>query len=132
LGEVTEGRWGRIMLLMPPKVSTPKMMHRAEELRHSQTDAEAKLWSRLRAHRLNGIHFRRQYAIGNYVVDFCAPRRKLIIEVDGSQHLEQHEYDSGRTQSLESLGYRVLRFWNNEIMNNIDAVVSVILDALHN
>ena len=103
------------------------MMHRAEELRHNQTDAEAKL----RAHRMDGVHFRRQYAVGNYVVDFCAPRRKLIIEVDGSQHIERQEYDSERTEFLESLGYQVLRFWNNEIMNNIDAVVGVILDALH-
>ena len=106
-------------------------MHRAEELRRDQTDAETKLWSRLRAHRMDGVHFRRQYAIGNYIVDFCSPRRKLIIEVDGSQHIERQEYDSERTEFLESLGYQVLRFWNNEIMNNIDAVVGVILDALH-
>jgi len=95
---------------MPPKASTPKMIHRAEELRHNQTDAEAKLWSRLRAHRMHGVHFRRQYAIGNYIVDFCAPRRKLIIEVDGSQHIERQEHDSERTEFLESLGYQVLRF----------------------
>ena len=122
---------GAYNFMMPPKVSTPKMMHRAEELRRDQTDAEAKLWSRLRAHRMDGVHFRRQYAVGNYIVDFCAPRRKLIIEVDGSQHIDQREYDAERTEFLELIGYRVLRFRNNEIMNNIDAVVGMILDALH-
>jgi very-short-patch-repair endonuclease len=95
---------------MPPKNTIPKMMRRAGELRKEQTEAEAKLWSRLRSHRMGGIHFRRQHAIGNYIVDFCARRRKLIIELDGSQHLQQEEYDVERTKYLESLGYRVMRF----------------------
>jgi len=112
--------------LMPPKVSTPKMQHRAGELRQNQTEAEAKLWSRLRAHRMAGVQFRRQHAIGKYVVDFCSPRSKLIIELDGSQHLDQVEYDLERTKYLEAKGYRVLRFWNNEVMNEIDAVLNVI------
>ena len=112
--------------LMPPKVSTPKMQHRAGELRQNQTEAEAKLWSRLRAHRMAGVQFRRQHAIGNYIVDFCSPRRKLIIELDGSQHLDQVEYDLERTKYLQAKGYRVLRFWNNEVMNEIDAVLNVI------
>jgi very-short-patch-repair endonuclease len=111
---------------MPPKVSTPKMMRRAGELRQNQTEAEAKLWARLRAHRMAGVQFRRQHAIGNYIVDFCSPRRKLIIELDGSQHLDQVESDSERTKYLEAKGYRVLRFWNNEVMNEIDAVLNVI------
>ena len=106
-------------------------MHRAGELRRNQTEAEAKLWSRLRAQRVNGIHFRRQHAIGNYIVDFCSPRRKLVIEVDGSQHLEQAEYDSERTRYLESHGFQVLRFWNDEVMKNIDNVMSVIWDVLN-
>jgi very-short-patch-repair endonuclease len=70
------------------------------------------------------------HAIGNYIVDFCAPRKKLVIELDGSQHLEQVEYDVERTAFLESKGYKVLRFWNNEVMNNIDLVLKVIWDAL--
>ena len=106
-------------VLMPPKVSTSKMMYRAGELRQNQTEAEAKLWSRLRAHRMAGVQFRRQHAIGNYVVDFCSPRRKIVIELDGSQHLDQAEYDLERTKYLEAKGYRVLRFWNNEVMNEI-------------
>jgi len=101
-------------------------MHRAGELRQNQTEAEAKLWSRLRAHRMAGVQFRRQHAVSNYIVDFCSPRRKLIIELDGSQHLEQAEYDSERTEYLEAKGYRVLRFWNNQVMNEIDTVLNVI------
>ena len=76
-------------------------MHRAGELRQEPTPAEAKLWKYLRSQRLEGTHFRRQYAIDNYIVDFCAPRAKLIIEVDGSQHLDQHEYDTERTEFLK-------------------------------
>jgi very-short-patch-repair endonuclease len=64
-------------------------------------------------------------------VDFCAPRKKLVIELDGSQHLDQVEYDVERTAYLESKGYKVLRFWNNEVMNNIDLVLNVIWDALN-
>src|SRR5215213_3183130 len=116
--------------LMPPKVSTPKMQHRAGELRQNQTEAEAKLWSRLRAHRMAGVQFRRQHAIGNYVVDFCSPRRKLIIELDGSQHLDQVEYDLERTKYLQAKGYRVLRFWNNEVANNIEIVLNTIWNEL--
>jgi very-short-patch-repair endonuclease len=116
-------------VLMPPKVSTPKMMHRAGELRQNQT--EAKLWSCLRAHRMAGVQFRRQHAIGNYIVDFCSPRRKLIIELDGSQHLDQAKYDLERTRYFESKGYRVLRFWNHDVMNNIDAVLDTIWNELN-
>jgi very-short-patch-repair endonuclease len=118
-------------VLMPPKVSTPKMMHRAGDLRHNQTEAEAKLWSRLRAHRMAGVQFRRQHAIGNYIVDFCSPRRKLIIELDGSQHLDQAEYDLERTQYLEAKGYRVLRFWNNDVMNNIEIILNTIWNEIN-
>ncbi len=112
------------------KRTTPKIFQHAKELRRNQTEAEAKLWLRLRNHQLKGIGFRRQHAIGNYVVDFCAPRRKLIIELDGSQHLEQGEYDAERTAFLESRGYCVLRFWNNQVMNDIEDVLRAIDIAL--
>ena len=105
------------------KRTTPKIFKRAKELRQNQTEAEAKLWSYLRKHQINDVGFRRQHAIGNHVVDFCAPRRKLIIELDGSQHLEQEEYNAERTDSLESRGYKVIRFWNNEVLNDIDGVI---------
>jgi very-short-patch-repair endonuclease len=75
---------------------------------------------------MKDVHFRNQHAIGNYVVDFCSPRRKLIIELDGSQHLEQEEYDAERTIFLEAKGYRILRFWNNQVMNDIEGVLRVI------
>jgi very-short-patch-repair endonuclease len=106
------------------------MMYRAGKLRRTPTEAEAILWARLRAHRMAGVQFRRQHAIGNYIVDFCAPRRKLVIEVDGSQHLEQVEYDRRRTEYLETRGYRVVRFWNREVMKNIDGVLSRIWNEL--
>lgn len=116
---------------MPHKRTTPKIFKRAKALRHNQTDAEARLWSRLRAHQLTNVGFRRQHAIGNYIVDFCAPRPKLIIELDGSQHLEQGEFDTERTRTLEQRGYRVLRFWNDDVLRDIELVVQTILDTLH-
>ena len=94
------------------------------------TEAEVKLWSHLRVHRMGDVHFRNQHAIGNYIVDFCAPRRKFIIELDGSQHLDQQEYDHERTAFLQSKGYRVLRFWNNDVLNNTDAVLTAIWNVL--
>ena len=112
------------------KRTTPRVFGNAKQLHRNLTPAESKLWTRLRAHRMADAHFRNQHAIGNYIVDFCAPRKKLVIELDGSQHLEQVEYDVERTAFLESKGYKVLRFWNNEVMNNIDLVLNIIWDAL--
>ena len=112
------------------KRTTPKIFARAKELRRDMTPAEIKLYAHLRAHRMGGVHFRKQHAIGNYIVDFCAPRKKLIVELDGSQHIEQEEYDEERTAYLKSKGYQVLRFWNNDITKNIDSVLTVIWDTL--
>ncbi len=103
---------------------------KARELRHNLTEAEAALWQALRMHRLEDIHFRRQQAVGPYVVDFCAPRIKLIIEVDGGQHKDQLEYDTERTDFLRSKGYMVLRFWNDEVLNHIDKVLHEIARAI--
>jgi len=111
--------------------TTPKVFAHAKELRREMTPAELKLWASIRAHRTADAHFRPQHAIGNYIADFCAPRRKLIIELDGSQHLEQEEYDTERTAFFASKGYKALRFWNNDVMNNIDSVLNVIWDALN-
>jgi very-short-patch-repair endonuclease len=113
------------------KRTTPKIFGRAKQLHRNMTPSEAKLWRRLRAHRMGDIHFRNQHAIGNYIVDFCAPRRKLIIELDGRQHLEQTEYDDERTRYLESRGYRVLRFWNNDVMSNVEDVLKAIWSELN-
>jgi adenine-specific DNA-methyltransferase len=93
------------------------------------TPAERKLWSRIRNDQL-GVTFRRQHAVGNYIPDFCSPKAKLIIELDGSQHLGQVEYDTERTNYLESKGYRVLRFWNNAVMKDLDSVIRAIIEAM--
>ncbi len=113
-----------------PRRSTPKIMQRATKLRNEQTPAERKLWAYLRGKKVKGVKFRRQHAIGNYIVDFCATKEKLIIELDGSQHLDQIEYDEERTAYLESQGYKVIRFWNNQVMNDILGCVIVIEDVL--
>lgn len=105
-------------------------MHRAGELRKALTPAERKLWSRLRNDQLNGVNFRRQHAVGKYIPDFCSPQEKLIVELDGSQHLEQQEYDEERTKYFESLGYRVIRFWNNQVMNDMNGVILAITFAI--
>ena len=112
------------------KRTTPKIFGRAKQLHRNMTEPEAKLWARLRAHRMGDVHFRNQHAVGGYVVDFCAPRKKLIIELDGSQYLEQEDYDADRAAFLESKGYHVLRFWNSDVMNNIDSVLNMIWDTL--
>ncbi|HJS20652.1 MAG TPA: endonuclease domain-containing protein [Anaerolineales bacterium] len=112
-----------------PKRSNPKTKHKAIELRKESTPAERKLWSRIRDDQL-GVTFRRQHAVGNYIPDFCSPNAKLIVELDGSQHLVQEEYDEERTKYLESLGYRVIRFWNNDVINNMDAVMLAIIQIL--
>jgi very-short-patch-repair endonuclease len=112
------------------KRSTPTMLHRAWELRKEPTPAEIKLWTNLRALADEGIHFRRQHAIGPYIVDFCSPSRKLIIEVDGSPHLDQQEYDVERANFLTAKGYRLLRFWNTDVLNKIAEVMGAVLEEL--
>jgi very-short-patch-repair endonuclease len=116
---------------MPAKRTTSKGYKRARELRKAPTPAEIKLWAHLRDSKLNGVKFRRQHAIGEYISDFCSIKHGLIIELDGSQHIEQEEYDAERTAFFESKGYRVLRFWNNEVLNDIDSVLKVILWTLN-
>ncbi len=109
--------------------SNPKTKHQALRLRKESTPAERKLWSRIRNDQL-GVTFRRQHAIGKYIPDFCSPKEKLIIELDGSQHIEQEEYDIERTKDLESKGYKVVRFWNNQVMNDIEGVIRAIVLAM--
>jgi very-short-patch-repair endonuclease len=105
-------------------------VERARSLRESQTDAEQRLWYHLRNRRLQGWKFRRQHEIDRYVVDFVCPDTALVVELDGSQHLEQVGYDARRTARLEAHGYRVLRFWDNDVLTNIEGVLEVILEAL--
>jgi very-short-patch-repair endonuclease len=111
---------------MPRKQrSNPKTKHQAIKLRKESTPAERKLWSRIRNDQL-GVTFRRQHAVGIYIPDFCSPKVKLIIELDGSQHLEQEEYDAERTKYFEKQGYKVIRFWNNDVINKIEDVILTI------
>jgi len=112
-----------------PKRSNPKTKHQAIVLRKVLTPAERKLWSRIRNDQL-GVTFRRQHAVGNYIPDFCSPNAKLIIELDGSQHLEQEQYDEERTKYLQAQGYRVIRFWNNDVMHNTESVILAIQHVL--
>ena len=106
-------------------------MHRAGELRRELTPAELKLWAYLRGNKLNGVNFRRQHAIGDFIIDFISIKKKLAIELDGSQHLEQEEYDIERTKYLKSQGYKIVRFWNNQVMNDIEGVIRAIELALY-
>jgi very-short-patch-repair endonuclease len=104
---------------------------RARAMRLSPTEAERKLWWHLR-HRmpLAGTHFRRQVRLGHYIVDFASHGLKLVIELDGGQHAVQTKRDEARSMFLKSEGYRVLRFWNNEVLRNIDGVLEVIQSAI--
>ncbi len=113
----------------PPR-STPTIKHRAGELRKESTPAERKLWAYLRGDKLNRVNFRRQHAIGKYIPDFCSVEAKLIIELDGSQHLQQEDYDIERTKYLESQGYKVIRFWNDAVMKDINGVIRAILQSM--
>ncbi len=109
---------------------TEQLKTNARHLRKNLTDAERRLWSELRLRQAGGFKFRRQFPIGRYIVDFACPERKLIVEVDGGQHSEQINYDTDRTRWLESQGFRVLRFWNNEIQTNLEGVKETIYNAL--
>lgn len=106
--------------------STPQVMHRAAELRKEMTIPEQRLWARLRKNQILDTAFRRQHAIGPYIVDFCAVKIRMVVELDGSPHKTQEEYDEQRTKFLEDKGYHVLRFWNHEVIDHLDRVVGTI------
>ncbi len=108
-----------------------KLNHFKKSLRTSQTDAENKLWYHLRNRNLHGAKFRRQHILRNYIVDFVCLEQKLIIELDGSQHAEQITYDETRTQILKKDGFRVIRFWNNDVLENTNAILEMIYHALN-
>jgi very-short-patch-repair endonuclease len=98
----------------------------ARQLRSGMTDAERRLWYYLRAGRLHGFTFRRQVPLGSYVVDFLCEQARLVVELDGGQHAERVEYDASRTQWLNARGYRVVRFWNNDVLANTEGVMAAI------
>ena len=104
----------------------------ARDLRQKFTDAEKALWMKLRNRQVEAVKFRRQQPIGSYIVDFVSFERKLIIEIDGGQHNEEmtKERDEERAMRLEERGYRVMRFWNNEVLTNAEGVLERIREAL--
>ena len=104
--------------------------NRARQLRQNMTKAEKILWNKLRGKQLNGCKFRRQQPIGDYIVDFVCFDENLIIEVDGGQHAKQKEQDRERSQWLDQEGFKVIRFWNNDILSNTENVVEEILRTL--
>jgi len=101
----------------------------AKRLRRDLTDAERKLWLGLRNRRFTGFKFRRQHPIGEFIADFACIEYKLIVEADGGQHAES-VYDQNRTSWLESKGWRILRFWNNDILENTNGVLEAICEFL--
>ena len=109
-----------------------EQLQKRKALRKKQTIHETLLWSRLRGGKMDGCKFIRQYSIGKYIVDFYCPKYQLGIEVDGGQHDEEaaQRYDQERTQFITSQGIRIIRFWNNEICNQIDGVCDKILETL--
>ncbi|TSC83454.1 MAG: protein of unknown function DUF559 [Parcubacteria group bacterium Gr01-1014_17] len=106
-----------------------ELYSRRKKLRTEATPQEAMIWGRLRKNKL-GYRFRRQQSIGWYIVDFYCPEKKLAIEIDGSQHIANKEYDTRRTEFLNLRGVSVLRFWDSEVDENIDGVVRKILISL--
>ena len=106
-----------------------KISPHASSLRRNMTDAENRMWYQLRGRRLGGYKFKRQWSLGRYVVDFCCIERRLVVELDGGQHSQ--ERDAARTAELENLGYRVIRFWNNDVLGNLDGVLAALLLELN-
>jgi very-short-patch-repair endonuclease len=102
----------------------------AKKLRREMTDAERALWWRINREQIEGYKFRRQVPIGRYVADFACMSERLVIEVDGGQHDDRKALDDARTRWLGTQGYRVLRFWNNDVLGNMDGVLDLIRRAL--
>lgn len=115
------------------RVTQPGKIAFARKLRKEQTDAERLLWGWLRNQRLEGVRFRRQHPIGEFVADFVALDRRLIIELDGGHHNEdtRAEADGWRQEWLENEGYRVIRFWDNEVITNMEGVFKRIQESLN-
>jgi very-short-patch-repair endonuclease len=106
------------------------MIHFARKLRSNLTDAERQLWSRLRRRQLNGFKFRKQHPVGIYVCDFICLEAAVIVELDGRQHLDRAPEDLHRDAFLREQGYRVLRFWNGDVLSRMNSVVDTIFEAL--
>jgi very-short-patch-repair endonuclease len=110
---------------------SPRAKQRSRKLRDEMTETERLLWKKLRGKQINHYKFRRQHPYGKYILDFVCLEANLVIEVDGGQHQENTMYDQDRSRWLERQGFKVLRFWNNEVLDNLDAVAQVIWHELH-
>jgi len=108
----------------------PLTQGRARALRIRLTDAEQHLWRRLRRKQLAGYRFRRQVPVGGFIADFACLEARLVIELDGGQHQAQSTYDEHRDRAIAAQGFRVLRFWNDQVFRETDAMLAVILAAL--
>jgi very-short-patch-repair endonuclease len=113
------------------RLKNARLQKYARELRHNQTDAEHKFWEQVRNRRLVGIKFKRQYPIGSYIADFACIEKRLIVELDGAQHAKQESYDAERAAFLSTKGYRVLRFWNVDVLTNMEGVIATVLLELN-
>jgi very-short-patch-repair endonuclease len=116
------------MRTKPP--TDPIILDRARRMRREMTEAELKLWGILRNRSLVGVKFRRQVPIGNYIADFCCLDHRLVVEVDGGQHAEQEVADASRSRFLSQEGFRVLRFWNDQVLSGSEFVAAEILGAI--
>ncbi|MBI5056378.1 MAG: endonuclease domain-containing protein [Nitrospirae bacterium] len=112
--------------------NNPTFKERRQELRRNQTDAEKILWYQLRNKRFHGTKFFRQYSVGAYILDFYSPELSLAIELDGGQHAEKEkqEYDEARSDYLKGHRIEVIRFWNNEVLQNIEGVLHKIEEKI--
>ncbi len=108
----------------------PERTSNARALRGDMTVAEYKLWQALRGKQIEACRFRRQHPIGHYIADFACIEKALVIELDGGQHQDQMEYDERRTVYLQFQGWKVLRFWNNDVLSNLEGVLASVVDAL--
>ena len=111
-------------------IMNKQLKERSRDLRKNLTDAEQKLWQKLRSKQIQGNKFRRQFVLGNYIVDFICLDKRLIIEVDGGQHMDNVDYDSQRDEWLKNQNFKVIRFWNNQVLSEIDSVLEVIVKNL--
>ena len=124
MGEIVIGQTNK-------KVRSGKLQRR---LRNNMSDAEQALWHLLRGHQICGLKFRRQHPFDDFILDFVYLENKLVIEVDGGQHGQQAGYDEDRTQKLQAAGFRVLRFWNNEVLKETESVrekICLVVQELH-
>ena len=113
-------------------VNDPKLKFKRSYLRKNQTEVERLLWAQLRRKQLKGVKFFRQYSIGDYIVDFYSPKNRLAVKIDGGQHNEEKllKHDEQRTLYFKQFGVKVIRFWNNDVLKNLEGVLDIITENI--